>query len=158
MAEPTLRALLASAERAIETYPPAERSSEWLNAGRAHHTALATYLRELQEARAAAAEVAPDNTAAIVGADGVDPDLGRYVVVSEDGDPIVDADSVAELLRQLNGVWGRVSELRESDQAVLTRIAAATVDPCSHPAPSADYLQGFAAAQAMVAGILEGAR
>ena len=58
---------------------------------------------------AACLAVCSDNTPDVLG-DAVDPDLGRYLCLNENGDELIDTDDPADVVRALHGLWGRVSE------------------------------------------------
>ena len=57
--------------------------------------------------------VCRDNTPGAVGAEGLDPDCGRFVCMNEDGDPLIDTDDPAEVVRELDRLWASVSEKAE---------------------------------------------
>lgn len=78
--------------------------------------AAAVQDREWREkVEAALLEVCHDNTPEAIGEP--DPELGRYVCMNEDGDPLVDTDDPAEAIREINGYWGMASEALEKERA-----------------------------------------
>jgi hypothetical protein len=117
--EPTLDELIAWwIERSRSTVPGTE-----------HHrrvTATASHLRRLRDVERACEDAAPDNCARIVGADAVDAERPRYVILGEDGEPMVAEDEPAELVvtfaRWVGTLTGHIEEqdrrLRALDAAV----------------------------------------
>lgn len=110
--------------------------------------------RALEEAQSlltkvdvACLEVCGDNHAPKVGEDAADPELGRYVCMNENGDPLVDTDDPAEVIRALYDFWGRVSEQLEAAQVKAQRLREALVKVRSHtgrlPGASAELLDGL---------------
>lgn len=78
-----------------------------------------THLQNQTCARCAAVDEAclkecPDNSATTMGTP--DPDLGRYLLVNEDGVELIDTDDPAEVVRRLGALWGSVSEQAEQMQ------------------------------------------
>lgn len=75
---------------------------------------------KLDAVDAACLEVCRDNHESTVGADGVDREMGRYVCIGESGDPVIDEDEPAEVIRRLNRVWGLMQERAERAEAERT--------------------------------------
>lgn len=71
--------------------------------------ALAAARADVAAVEAACFEVCRDNTREALG-DDADPDLGRFVCVNEDGDPIIEADTPADVVRQMNSCWAAMGE------------------------------------------------
>ena len=93
-------------------------AAEELRAGSAVILALRRELREAREHFAQlhgahriteleelCSELCRDNLEEEVGADGVNHEWGRWVIVGEDGEPIVNADTPAAVLRQMHEQW-----------------------------------------------------
>jgi len=80
---------------------------------------LAARTRELEEITAAALEVCPDSNGAIVGEHAHDPDLPRFVCCNEDGDPIIEAETVAEVIHGMSSCWAATQERAEKAEREL---------------------------------------
>lgn len=78
-------------------------------------TALSARTRELEEITAAALEVCPD---------GGDPDLPRFVCVGESGDPIIETETVAEVIHGMSRCWAATQERAEKAERELEEMRA----------------------------------
>lgn len=78
----------------------------------------------LERIEAACLAVCRDNTAEAVGEP--DPDVGRFLLVSENGDPIIDTDDPAVVIARMAECWGKTSDRCERAEyavATLQRVA-----------------------------------
>jgi hypothetical protein len=72
---------------------------------------VARLTRELEEAREAARTVCPDKSE--------DEDGEEFVCLGETGDPIIEANTVAEVIQQMSKCWEGVQEQRDAARAEL---------------------------------------
>jgi hypothetical protein len=77
---------------------------------------------------AACLAVCPENSAACVGEP--DDEMGRYVLMTEDADAVIDTDDPAEVITGLCGLWSRVSDHAAAFQELdaLTPLARLGLD------------------------------
>jgi hypothetical protein len=95
-------------------------SSLFVAAEQVHFAELAQLREEANLVEAACYRVAQSNSPQALGTP--DPDLAKYVIQDEDGDPIIEVDTAAELILALNDAWGRVCDKYEKIEFELTRL------------------------------------
>jgi hypothetical protein len=78
---------------------------------------LARLTRELEEAREAARTVCPDKSE--------DEDGEEFVCLGETGDPIIEANTVAEVIQQMSKCWEGVQEQRDAATARAEKLEKA---------------------------------
>ena len=81
---------------------------------------LAAARAQVAEVEAACFAVCRDNTAKALGEP--DPDMARFVCMNEDGDPIIEADTPADVVRQMDECWRKMSERYEKVAAELAAV------------------------------------
>lgn len=86
--------------------------------------ALALARAEVEAVEAACFEMCPDNTRRVFGGFGPDPEEARFVCCGENGDPIIEADTPADVVRQMAACWTALGERYDRLAAALAAARA----------------------------------